>query len=237
MQFYNQTQAGTVSTGGENDEEVPVYAELTHVAGDLVTGELPILSQARALATLASGVDPYSGEQVGGWDRALRILDVLPGGRKLRQGGGAAAAGLGAFGILRRHGDEAADAASVAAKRGAFAAPKAVAANYPEGTFSITAEGFRGYPGGLPRPDGPFRLLDGDELSQARAAANRVNNDIRRNNGLSGLPVDIHEIQPVKFGGSPTDQANKTLLERNFHRQKVTPWWNQLQREIEGGGG
>jgi hypothetical protein len=104
---------------------VPVYAELTHVAGDLVTGELPILSQARALATIATGADPCSGEQVAGWDRAARLLDVLPGGRKLRQGGTLATASLGAFGFLRRHGDEAADAAA-AAKRGAFAAPKAV---------------------------------------------------------------------------------------------------------------
>jgi hypothetical protein len=122
MQFYNQTQAGAVSTGGENDEEVPVYAELTHVAGDLVTGELPILSQAQALATITTGVDPYSGEQVAGWDRVARLLDVLPGGRKLRQGGTLATASLGAFGFLRRHGDEAADAAG-AAKRGAFVAP------------------------------------------------------------------------------------------------------------------
>ena len=54
--------------------------------------------------------------------------------------------------------------------------------------------------------------------------------------GLNGQPVDIHEVQPVKFGGSPTDPANKVILDRTLHRQQVTPWWNQFQRNLDGGG-
>lgn len=49
-----------------------------------------------------------------------------------------------------------------------------------------------------------------------------------------GQPVDVHEVKPVKFDGSPTDSANKVVLPRDVHRQQVTPWWNPLQRDISG---
>jgi hypothetical protein len=55
---------------------------------------------------------------------------------------------------------------------------------------------------------------------------------IRREQGLVGQIVDVHEIQPVKFGGSATDPANKVILPRNVHTQQVTPWWNQLQKDL-----
>jgi len=42
----------------------------------------------------------------------------------------------------------------------------------------------------------------------------------------------MKSIQPVKFGGNPTDLANKVILDRNFHRQEVTPWWNQLLSDL-----
>lgn len=45
--------------------------------------------------------------------------------------------------------------------------------------------------------------------------------------------LDIHEIQPVKFGGSPVNPANKIPLTRQQH-SLVTTWWNQLQRSMEG---
>lgn len=47
--------------------------------------------------------------------------------------------------------------------------------------------------------------------------------------------MEIHEIQPVKFGGSPTDISNKIPLPTSVHRSEVTPWWNDMQRSIEGG--
>jgi RHS repeat-associated protein len=49
------------------------------------------------------------------------------------------------------------------------AAPKVFA----DGSFSITD--FSGYPEGLPKPDGPFRLLEGSEYDAARSAANQAN--------------------------------------------------------------
>lgn len=98
------------------------------------------------------------------------------------------------------------------------------------GEFSIID--WTGYPDDLPRPNGPFRLLDGNEYQTARQAANRANSQIRVTQGL-GPDLQIHEIQPVKFGGSPTDPANKIYLDTTFHRTQVTPWWNRLQRQLE----
>jgi hypothetical protein len=40
----------------------------------------------------------------------------------------------------------------------------------PEGSFSISD--WSGYPEGLPKPEGPFRLIEGSEYDAARKAAN-----------------------------------------------------------------
>ncbi|CAM2179042.1 filamentous hemagglutinin [Burkholderia latens] len=98
------------------------------------------------------------------------------------------------------------------------------------GSFSIID--WKGYPNGVPIPDGPFQLLDGAEYAAARKAANAANSSIRRDQGLVGQPVDVHEVQPVKFGGSPTDPGNKVVLPQDLHRQQVTPWWNRLMKDI-----
>jgi hypothetical protein len=99
---------------------------------------------------------------------------------------------------------------------------------YAEGSFSIWD--WSGYPEGVPKPSGPFRLLDGAEYVSAREAANRVNDAMhRRDASLKGQHV--HEVHPVKFGGSPTDLANKIALAPSAHAA-VTNWWNQLQRSI-----
>lgn len=74
--------------------------------------------------------------------------------------------------------------------------------------------------------------MEGAEYDAARTAANRANAAIRREQGLVGRPVEVHEIQPVKFGGSPTDPANKVILPRDVHRQQITPWWNQMQKDL-----
>jgi filamentous hemagglutinin len=107
--------------------------------------------------------------------------------------------------------------------------PQTAADDVP-GSFSITD--WAGYPSGVPQPEGPFRLLEGTEYSAARSAANKANATIRREQGLVGQPVDVHEINPVKFGGSPSDSTNKIVLPRDVHRQQVTPWWNQLQKDL-----
>jgi len=100
-----------------------------------------------------------------------------------------------------------------------------------EGSFSVTDWG--NLPENL-RPTGPLNLLPtgSDELIAAQRAKALANDTLRNNLDLTGVPMDIHEIQPVKFGGSPTDLGNKTLLPRDFHQQVVTPFWNQLQRDI-----
>lgn len=82
------------------------------------------------------------------------------------------------------------------------------------------------------KPSGPFRIIEGEEYRSSRSIANKANDKIRRTKGLRGVSVDIHEVHPIKFGGSPSDQKNKVVLDRAFHRKNVTPWWNKvMQRE------
>jgi hypothetical protein len=98
----------------------------------------------------------------------------------------------------------------------------------PAGSFSISD--WRGYPQGAPQPEGPFRLLEGAKYQAARNAANAANNTLHQAKpALDGL--HIHEIQPVKFAGSPTDIANKIPLSPPEHQQ-FTNWWNALQRSL-----
>jgi filamentous hemagglutinin len=92
----------------------------------------------------------------------------------------------------------------------------------------------------MPRPDGALRVLSGDEYAAARALANETNAGIRAANGLEGSGLQIHEIQPVKFGGSPTDMANKMLLPTAEHigPDGVHPqFWQPLLQWVTGGGG
>ncbi len=99
-----------------------------------------------------------------------------------------------------------------------------------EGSFSIVD--WSGYPANLPKPTGPFRLLEGAEYDAARAEANAANRAMHQADpSLNGL--QLHEIQPVKFGGSPTDPLNKIPLTPQQHAPATT-WWNQLQRNLEG---
>jgi hypothetical protein len=98
----------------------------------------------------------------------------------------------------------------------------------PDGSFSITD--WNGYSAGLPKPSGPFTLVKDSEYTAARRAADQANRAMHRAEpGLLGL--HIHEVQPVKFGGSPTDPLNKVPLTPADHRA-VTAWWNKLQRDL-----
>ncbi|WP_367871857.1 hypothetical protein [Luteolibacter sp. Populi] len=99
-----------------------------------------------------------------------------------------------------------------------------------EGRFEILD--WDGYFESLPKPQGPLTVIE-EGYEQSRAAANRENKGIRRKQNLRGKYVDIHEIQPVKFGGSPVDPNNKIILDRDLHRKKVTPWWNGIMREFQ----
>jgi RHS repeat-associated protein len=107
------------------------------------------------------------------------------------------------------------------------------AENVAEGSFAITKRGWQSYPSNpnVPQPAGPFRLLQGAEKDAARNAANNANRAAHRADpSLAGK--QIHEIQPVKFGGSPTDAANKVPLTPQEHTP-FTTWWRQLQRDLE----
>jgi hypothetical protein len=67
-----------------------------------------------------------------------------------------------------------------------------------EGSFSIAD--WSGYPANVPKPTGPFNLLEGAEYDAARAEANAANRAMHQADpSLNGL--QLHEIQPVKFGG------------------------------------
>jgi len=103
---------------------------------------------------------------------------------------------------------------------------------YADGTFSVSD--WTDYPDGVPRPPqgSTFRLISGGEYQDARRLANNTNARLRRS-GVVPSGFEIHEIIPVKYGGSPTNLDNKVFLPRGIHRGSVTPWWNRLQRDVE----
>lgn len=87
-----------------------------------------------------------------------------------------------------------------------------------------------GYPQDAPKPKGFYRVLNGDEYDAARKVANTVNRNLHKTTpGLSGL--QIHEIHPVKFGGSPSDILNKLFLTPEKHAE-FTTFWNNLMRGL-----
>ena len=100
-------------------------------------------------------------------------------------------------------------------------------------TGSFLILNWSGYPtvGGVPKPNGPFRLIEGAEYQSARDAANTANAaEHAADPSLNGL--QLHEIKPVKFGGNPTDLGNKFPLTQAEHTP-YTNWWNKLQRCLE----
>ncbi|WP_237421200.1 hypothetical protein [Flavobacterium sp. Sd200] len=110
------------------------------------------------------------------------------------------------------------------------AAPSTIAKaeeEFVEGTFSVLDR--HGYPAGGPKPNGPFRLLEGVEYSAARQAANSANRTLRASNPSAFESLQIHEIQSVIFNGNPTDISNKLFLTPQQHIQ-YTNFWNALMR-------
>gem|GEM_PF-3300476 len=98
-----------------------------------------------------------------------------------------------------------------------------------KGLFSVADR--TGYPSSLPKPTGPFKLLEGAEYDAARKAANSANAALHRTDAsLKGL--QIHEIHPVKFGGSPTNLSNKAALTPQEHRLYNT-FWQKLQKSTK----
>ena len=91
-----------------------------------------------------------------------------------------------------------------------------------------------GYPANQPKPTDDLTVLLDDLYDASRKGANSANRKLhnRFKEWLSGL--DIHEILPVKFGGSPTDLNNKIALTRAEHAE-FTKFWNKILRDIMKG--
>jgi RHS repeat-associated protein len=106
-------------------------------------------------------------------------------------------------------------------------------AKLPDGSFSIPTWYQELYPKrALPLPRGPYRLLQGGAYDNALAdkkAANAVYRDARE---IRGIDFQVHEILPVKFGGSPTDPLNKVVLPTHVHSEYTT-WWRRIQDHVE----
>jgi hypothetical protein len=153
---------------------------------------------------------------------AMTVGQVVPGDK----------IGMKIIAWMRKHSDDdvvkAVDDAMVAAA----GAPNRTLTQHADGTFSVSD--WTGYPAGVPRPpEGTtYRLVSGSEYAEARRLADNANAQLRRQ-GVVPQGYEIHEIVPVKYGGSPTDPANKVYLPAGTHRKEVTPWWNRLQRDLE----
>jgi len=63
-------------------------------------------------------------------------------------------------------------------------------------------------------------------------AANEANAALRRSDPSKYAGKQIHEIQPIKFGGSPTDPSNKIALDPTVHRQ-FNSWWYRFMKGLE----
>lgn len=96
---------------------------------------------------------------------------------------------------------------------------------HPDGEIEITD--WSGYPEDGPKPGGKLKLLEGDDYQKALKAKNAANRKYHRQHPeCKGM--DIHEVHPVKFGGSPTDVSNKIPLSPSKH-QEYTSFWATIQ--------
>ncbi|MEE0061345.1 MAG: polymorphic toxin-type HINT domain-containing protein [Acutalibacteraceae bacterium] len=96
---------------------------------------------------------------------------------------------------------------------------------HPNGEIEITD--WSGYPESGPRPEGKLKLIDGEEYLSAKKAKNAANRKYHRQHPeCKGM--DIHEVHPVKFAGSPTDVSNKIPLNPKEH-SKYTSFWATIK--------
>ncbi|MCA3125161.1 MAG: hypothetical protein ING90_21190 [Rhodocyclaceae bacterium] len=79
-------------------------------------------------------------------------------------------------------------------------------------------------------------MLDKEQAAAARAAANEENQLIRKEypKSFDHDWLQVHETHPIKFGGSPTDRANKEMIWAPDHWE-VSNWWKGVQDWIEKG--
>jgi hypothetical protein len=85
----------------------------------------------------------------------------------------------------------------------------------------------------MPRflPGPVVELLTGKRYENARALANLENARIRKLYNLVGAWIEINEMVPVKWGGSPTSWANKELLTPPAHWDH-SAYWRRVERSL-----
>jgi len=88
----------------------------------------------------------------------------------------------------------------------------------------------------VPRPCGPFKLLVDPDLSRARSRWDNERANYKAANSIprfdNNIPIEIHHIQPIKFGGDPVDSGNLVPLLHPDH-SPFTTWWGGLQADLE----
>jgi RHS repeat-associated protein len=103
-----------------------------------------------------------------------------------------------------------------------------VAAAATTNPCSFRIVGWKNYPTWATRPTGWMRPINGAEYSASNAAKQAANAGERRAAGGQLGDSQIHEWQPTKFNGSPTDLSNKAALPPGLHSE-LTTWWYGLQ--------
>lgn len=102
------------------------------------------------------------------------------------------------------------------------------------GAFSISD--WSGYPSSLPRPSGPFRILQGEEYTKALSQAATGRYKYRDKHSEDAVGKDAHHIHPVKFGGDPIDPSNFVLLTPEEHKLYSDWWAERLAKAKQYGG-
>jgi RHS repeat-associated protein/uncharacterized repeat protein (TIGR01451 family) len=114
---------------------------------------------------------------------------------------------------------------------GAVCAAAAATAN----PCSFRIVGWKNYPNWAKRPTGWMRPINGAEYAASDAAKQSANRSIRNAAGGQLGDSQIHEWQPTKFNGSPTDLSNKAALPPGLHSE-LTTWWLGLQLYLRARG-
>ena len=75
----------------------------------------------------------------------------------------------------------------------------------------------------LPRPSGPFRVLEGDEAEAAVSRARSANRALlAQHEELVGF--ELVEVHPALLGGEPEAIENKRAVDGQTHRELVAFW-------------
>lgn len=98
-----------------------------------------------------------------------------------------------------------------------------------DGLISFEDIDWKGYPSGVPKPSGPFRIVEGDEYEEARKRANAANKELHDEHP-EWANREIHDVHPIKFGGDPEAPSNKFPLSHKKH-QECSNFWNRVRKD------